>query len=76
MDFLQTIFNINIFLLRILEIYMAKKQTPEFDVTYVPIVMNRKWVKKTPDFHEKYVPIVMNQKWGKKLQIFTQNMSL
>ena len=41
MDLIQTIFKINIFLLRILEIYMAKKP-PEFDVTYVPIVMNQK----------------------------------
>ena len=39
MDF-QTIFKINI------SGDLYGKKTPEFDVTYIPIVMNQKWGKK------------------------------
>ena len=53
-----------------------RQKTPEFDATYVPIVMNQKWGKKTPEFDATYAPIVMNQKWGKKLQNLMHQMTL
>ena len=48
MDF-ETIFKINIFLSRILGDLYGKK-TQEFDITYVPVVMNQKWGKKLQIF--------------------------
>ena len=71
MDFLQTIFKINIFLLRILEIYMAKNSRIWHNIC--PYSYESKVRQKTPDFHAKYVPIVMNQKWGKKTPDFHAN---
>jgi hypothetical protein len=74
MDFLQTIFKLNISLVTESK---GMLKTPEFDTSYDPVFTESKGMLKTPEFDASYDPVVTESKgMQKNLQNLTHHMTL